>query len=231
MMGRYINSTSVTHKNPVERKRGYTFRVCKKFCTMLKCLFMPELWLVRLKLLCWKQKTVTYVGSDIYINFYSLLSPPWFEPRVTMLLRPMATPEWISDPNMKILEISDMNFMKDPGIQNVEKIWLRSTLVDWQLQKSLTCRLTTQRLSWLSTRKLIGSHLIKARNDLQVVDSQCAGRNTLAHNWQFVGLHPSHTQNLELMKLLFSILHFSGFMLNGVLVYALSFWLAFSYIE
>ena len=159
MMGRYIKSTSVPRKNPVERKRGHTFVVSKKFCTMLKCLFISELWRVRLKPLCWKQKTVTYVGSDIYINFYSLLSRPWFEPRVTMLLRPMATAEWISDTNMKIPEISDMNFMKDPRIKNVEKIWLRSTLVDWQLQKSLTCRLTTHRFSWLSTRKLIGSEL------------------------------------------------------------------------
>ena len=59
--------------------------------------------------------------NNFYFSDYSIASL-WFEPRIAMLFKLMTTAEKISGIHMKILKLSDMNFMKNIRIRNGEKI-------------------------------------------------------------------------------------------------------------
>ena len=76
---------------------------------------------------------------------------------------------------MKITKILDIKFMKNPRIQNVEKIWcvlsnviFKYTLVDWKPRKLLICK--------FSTHRVVGSKLA----NLLPLNSHC---HRLAIRW------------------------------------------------
>ena len=115
-----------------------------------------------------KVKIVTCIGFDMQINFYCLwhisafTASLWFKPRATMLFKRMKTTEYILATNMKISKNSDIGFMKNLRIQNVEKILcvfsnviFKSCYVDSQPRKSLVWKFTIHRVVWLKLVNLL----------------------------------------------------------------------------